>query len=57
MNMFAAYCPRHHSKILFSESEIRRLTNVDGSILVEVQCFDGERIVLHTGRRRSQVRG
>jgi len=50
--MFAAYCPRHRSKILFSESEIRHLYNLDGSIIVEVTCFDGERIVLRTGRRR-----
>ena len=49
--MFTAYCPRHGSNILFSESEIRRLSNADGEIVVEVQCFDGERIVLHTGRR------
>jgi len=49
--MFAAYCPRHRSKVLFSESEIRRLKNSDGTILVEVKCFDGERIVVHTGRR------
>lgn len=54
--MFTAYCPRHRSNILFSESEIRRLTNVGGEIIVEVDCFDGERIVLHTGRRNRRSR-
>ncbi len=54
--MFAAYCPRHRSNVLFSESEIRHLSQQYGSIVVEVECFDGERIVLRTGRRRPSAR-
>ena len=50
--MFAAYCPRHRSNVLFTERRIRRLDNVDGAILMEVECYDGERIKIVTGRRR-----
>ncbi|PZS33572.1 MAG: hypothetical protein DLM59_06375 [Pseudonocardiales bacterium] len=50
--MFSAYCPRHGSEVLFGERRIRRLQNIDGVILVEVECYDGERITIVTGRGR-----
>ena len=50
--MFAAYCPRHRSNVLLSNNQIRSLSNVEGSILVELECDDGERITLVTGRGR-----
>jgi hypothetical protein len=49
--MFSAYCPRHRSNVLLSEGQIRGLSNLDGSIVVDVECYDGERIRVVTGRR------
>lgn len=48
--MLTVYCPRHRNDVLLPETRIRGLTNTDRGILVEVECFDGERIVLRTGR-------
>ena len=54
--MFAAYCPRHGSEVLLTERRIRRLTNTDQGIVVELECYDGERLVIRTGRRARQDR-
>ncbi len=54
--MFSAYCPRHRSDVLFTERRIRRMTNADGGILMEVECYDGERILIVTGRGRRPTR-
>jgi hypothetical protein len=53
------HCPRHRSEVLLPESRIRALHNTDHGIVVVVECFDGERIVLRTGRgprRSAEVR-
>jgi hypothetical protein len=45
--------------VLLPESRIRALHNTDHGIVVVVECFDGERIVLRTGRgprRSAEVR-
>ena len=55
--MFTAYCPRHRSNVLLSNSQIRGLSNVDGGIRVELECDDGERITVVTGRRRHRPIG
>jgi len=54
--MFAVYCPRHGTEVLLDERRIRGLTNVEGAILVELECYDGELILLVTGRGRHAQR-
>lgn len=49
--MFAAHCPRHGSRVLLSERQIRALHTTDGGIVIEAECDDGERIFVVTGRR------
>lgn len=53
--MLAVFCPRHGTRVLLSERRIRALRNTDHGILIEVECYDGERIVLRTGRRASRT--
>jgi hypothetical protein len=49
--MFAAYCPKDGSRVLLGLSRIRGVTNHDGVIDVELECYDGERIHYYTGKR------
>lgn len=53
--MLTVYCPRHRSDVLLPETRIRALDNTERGILVEVECFDGERIVLRTGHGVREV--
>ena len=48
--MFAVYCPRHGTRVLLSERRIRAVHNTGGGIVLEVECHDGQRIQLVTGR-------
>ena len=48
--MFAAYCPRHGKTVLLGLSDIVAVTNTDDDIVVEWECFCGERGHTHTGR-------
>ncbi|WP_219413226.1 hypothetical protein [Pseudonocardia nigra] len=50
--MFLVHCPRHGSRVLLSERRIRALHNTPEGIVVEVECHDGERIRVVTGRHR-----
>jgi len=54
--MFAVHCPRHGSEVLLDQRRIRGLTNLEGAIVVELECYDGERILLVTGRGRHAQR-
>jgi hypothetical protein len=54
--MFAAYCPRHGAEVLLTERRIRRLRNTDHGIVLELECYDGERLVIVTGRRAGRAR-
>ncbi len=49
--MFAAYCPKEGSRVLLGLSRIRGVTNDDGMIVVELECYDGERVRHYTGKR------
>lgn len=48
--MFGVHCPRHGTRVLLTERRIRAVHNTAGGIVVEVECYDGERILLVTGR-------
>ncbi|MGH8870051.1 MAG: hypothetical protein ACRDYU_18940 [Actinomycetes bacterium] len=48
--MLAAYCPRHDSSVLFTESRISRLRNTAAGIEVELDCYCGEHLRLLRGR-------
>lgn len=49
--MFAVHCPRHGSRVLLSERRIRALHHTDNGIVIEAECYDGERVFVVTGRR------
>ncbi|MGH4013108.1 MAG: hypothetical protein ACRDSL_04095 [Pseudonocardiaceae bacterium] len=49
--MFAVHCPRHGSRVLLSERQIRALHTTDAGIVIEAECDDGERVFVVTGRR------
>lgn len=48
--MFAVHCPRHGARVLLSERRIRAVHNTGEGIVLEVECYDGQRIQLVTGR-------
>ena len=49
--MFAPYCPVHGCKVLLTAKEVRSVANLaPGVIAVELECYDGERLFLLTGR-------
>jgi hypothetical protein len=48
--MFAVHCPRHGARVLLSERRIRALHTGDTGIVMEAECYDGERIFVVTGR-------
>jgi hypothetical protein len=56
--MFEIYCPVHDADVLLGVGAIRQLTHIDGLIVVELECDDGERLRHYTGRRfhESQTR-
>lgn len=49
--MFAVHCPRHGSRVLLSERRIRALHHTDSGLVMEAECYDGERVFVVTGRR------
>ena len=49
--MIVAYCPAHRSEVLLSERRVRSMSATDDALLVEVECYDGERILIVTGRQ------
>lgn len=49
--MFVIRCPRHGSRVLVSERRIRALRNTGTGILLDVECWCGQRVLLRTGRR------
>lgn len=48
--MFAVHCPRHGARVLLTERRIRALHNTDAGIMIEAECYDGERVFVVTGR-------
>jgi hypothetical protein len=48
--MVTAYCPRHGSRVLLSERRIRALHHTETGIVMELECYDGERVFVVTGR-------
>jgi hypothetical protein len=51
--MFAVHCPRHGTRVLLTERRIRAVHNTDSGIVVEAECYDGERLFVVTGRGAS----
>ena len=47
--MFAVHCPRHGDRVLLSERRIRALHHTDSGIVIEAECYDGERVYVVTG--------
>jgi hypothetical protein len=52
--MFSVHCPRHGSRVLLSERRIRAMDNTPDGIVVELECHDGARLRIVTGRRAEQ---
>jgi hypothetical protein len=53
--MFVAFCPLHGCDVLLSISCIRDVANLaPGVIAVELECYDGERLVVLTGTQTSR---
>jgi hypothetical protein len=52
--MLTAYCPRHGARVILSERHIHSVHNTADGIVLEVECHDGERIMLVTGRAASE---
>lgn len=48
--MLSVYCPRHGERVLLTERRVRAVHNTDDGIVLEVECYDGQRIFLATGR-------
>ncbi|MGH3775558.1 MAG: hypothetical protein ACRDRR_07440 [Pseudonocardiaceae bacterium] len=48
--MFAVHCPRHGTRVLLTERRIRALHNTGTGIVIEAECYDGERVFVVTGR-------
>jgi hypothetical protein len=55
--MFAVHCPRHRSEVLLGPSRVRSVANLDGLIVIELECHDGERVRHYTGRRFHEFEG
>lgn len=48
--MFAIHCPHHGARVLLTERRIRTLYNTGAGIVIEAECYDGERVFVVTGR-------
>lgn len=48
--MFSAYCPRHAAEVLYSASSIRGIRNTPHGIVLTIECYDGERFEVLSGR-------
>ena len=53
--MFLVHCPAHGADVLLGVSRICGLVNVRGLIVVELECYDGERIRHLTGKRAHEA--
>jgi hypothetical protein len=49
--MLLINCPSHGRQVLVTESRVRRLTNTDSGILLDIECWCGTHVALLTGRR------
>jgi hypothetical protein len=49
--VFQIYCPAHGANVLLGLSRIQSVTNIDGLIVMELECDDGERLRHYSGRR------
>lgn len=48
--MFDPYCPVHGGRVLLTTDRLRGLSNLaEGVIALELECYDGERLLLLTG--------
>lgn len=52
-DMFPIECPVHGSRVLVPASRIRSLHNTTDGILLEVECWCGTHVQLHTGRHQA----
>ncbi len=56
--MFAVWCPRHGAEVLLTERRVRSLSNLAGGrIIVDLECYDGERLRIVSGRGAGDCRG
>jgi hypothetical protein len=55
--VFNVYCPTHRAQVLLGLSRIRALTNVNGLIVIDLECDDGEQLRHYTGRRYRESLG
>jgi hypothetical protein len=49
--MFTIECPTHDSRVLVTETRIRDLRNLQGKILLDVECWCGTHVTIRTGRQ------
>jgi|tagenome__1003787_1003787.scaffolds.fasta_scaffold20734764_4 hypothetical protein len=54
--MFSVYCPTHGSDVLLGIRRVRGATNVRGLIVLELECYDGTRLLHVTGRKAETAR-
>lgn len=48
--LFVSFCPLHHCDVLLGATRIRDLPNLAPDVIaVELECYDGERLVVLTG--------
>jgi len=52
--MFVVSCPAHGRQSMVPETRIRHPRNTPPGIRLDVECWCGTRITIHTGRRRSR---
>lgn len=48
--MVSIHCPRHGARVLLSDRHVRALHNTPSGIVLEVECDDGARVFVVTGR-------
>jgi hypothetical protein len=53
--MFRVYCPAHDTQVFLGFSRIRAVTNLDGLIVIDLECDDGEQLRHYSGRRFHQA--
>lgn len=54
--MVSIHCPRHGSRVLLSDRHVRALHNTRAGIVLEVECDDGARVHVVTGRAAGDAR-
>lgn len=48
--MVSIHCPRHGARVLLTERHVRALHNTPSGVVLEVECDDGARVYVVTGR-------